>query len=203
MPSRIETLFPTFVYRAQLPAVASLNRELAREIAILETIDAHGARWSSEHYHGGYTSYSSMDKLHLTSPNFAELERRLKPYVGRMVSKLKWDLRAFGKIRMTTCWANAMGVGSYHTMHAHPQSILSGVYYVEVPKHSSPLKIEDPRAGLMMAAPPRRATAPAREQNYVIYPAKAGQLIMFESWLRHEVPPHRASKRRLSVSFNW
>ena len=143
-----------------------------------------------------------MCNLHKTSPNFGELEKKLKPHVQKLITKLKWNLMG-RKVAMTTCWVNAMANGTYHTLHVHPSSILSGVYYVDVPKGSSPLKIEDPRMGLMMAAPPRKPSAPSSEQNYQTIEAFAGQFILFESWMRHEVPPHRGKKRRLSVSFNY
>jgi uncharacterized protein (TIGR02466 family) len=198
----LESVFPTYLYRAILPRAHKFNRELAREIGALEKIDDHGREWSRTHYVGGYSSYSSMARLHQTSPNFSELERLLAPHVRRFVRRLNWDLMG-REIRMTTCWANAMGTGAYHTLHVHPGSVLSGVYYVEVPKGSSPLKVEDPRMASLMAAPPRRAKAPAREQNYLLLEPRAGGVLLFESWMRHEVPPHRAAARRLSISFNY
>ena len=201
MPSKIQTVFPTYLYRGQLSA-AALNRDLSIEIARLAGVDPHGRKWSRAHYRGGYSSYSSMDRLHRTSPNFGELERRLRPHVRAFARKLNWDLSG-GRLEMTTCWANAMGEGTHHTMHTHPKCALSGVYYVSVPPGSSPLKIEDPRLPLMMSAPSRRAGAPAEEQNYLVIPARAGHFVLFESWMRHEVPPHRGKRPRLSISFNY
>ncbi len=202
MSSKIETLFPSYIYRGTLSGAKSLNRDFEQEIRTLAEIDDHGVDWSHTSYHGGYSSYSSMDKLHRTSPNFAELEKRLAPHVRKFVRKLNWDLRG-QSLEMTTCWANLMGPGTHHTMHTHPGSVLSGVYYVSVPPGSSPLKLEDPRLGLLMAAPPRRSKAPAREQNYLLLPPVAGGFVLFESWMRHEVPPHRGAKNRLSISFNY
>jgi uncharacterized protein (TIGR02466 family) len=140
--------------------------------------------------------------LHQTSPNFGELERALRPHVQRFRRQLQWNLMN-GEIQMTSCWANSMGRGCYHGLHLHPGSVISGVYYVDVPAQSSPFKIEDPRLSSLMAAPPRQAKAAAAQQNYVLFPAKAGHLLLFESWLRHEVPPHQVQARRLSISFNY
>lgn len=198
----IDTLFPTYLYRGKLANSAKFNRELATEIGQLEAMDSYGVEWSRVHYVGGYSSYSSMCNLQMTSPNFAELEKKLRPHVKSFVKKLNWNLLG-REIKMTTCWVNAMGPATYHTLHVHPSSVLSGVYYVDVPKGSSPLKIEDPRMGLLMASPPRKSSAPKSEQNYLLIEPAAGQLVLFESWMRHEVPPHRAQKRRLSVSFNY
>jgi len=202
MKSPIESVFPTYLYRTRLPSVTALNRDLKQEIQALETIDDKGVKWSQKNYIGGYSSYASMCQLHLTSPNFAELERRLTRHVRQFVNKLNWDLMG-RQIKMTTCWANSMGPGTYHTLHVHPGSVISGVYYVEVPPGASGFKIEDPRMTQLMAAPPRKSTAPASEQNYMLLKNRAGDLTLFESWLRHEVPPHRSVKPRLSISFNY
>ena len=104
---------------------------------------------------------------------------------------------------MTDCWANVMPAGVVHSLHLHPTSFISGTYYVEVPKGAGALKFEDPRLGLHMAAPPRRADAPRSFRSFVSLPAKAGDLVLFESWLRHEVPPARFSGERISISFNY
>ena len=138
--------------------------------------------------------------LHKTSPNFAELEKRLEPHVKRLLKKLNWDLQG-RKVKMTTCWANSMGKGTYHTLHVHPSSVLSGVYYVDVPKGSSPLKIEDPRMGLLMACPPRKRSAPRSEQNYLSIDPVAGDFLLFESWLRHEVAAAQGAKAQAKRQF--
>ena len=202
MSAKIQNIFPTRILQGRLPGYQKLNRELASEIAVLEDIDGFGRKWSQSYYSGGYSSYSSMDRLHLTSPHFSELEKKLRPYVRSFAKRLNWDLGR-RKLVMTTCWANSMGTGTHHTMHTHPLCVLSGVYYVNVPPKSSPLKLEDPRLGLLMAAPAKKSTAPAAEQNYLLLPPKAGAFVLFESWMRHEVPPHRGAKPRLSISFNY
>lgn len=199
----IKLVFPTFIYTASLGAAArKLNKHLAKEIAILAEIDRQGQLWSKENYIGGYSSYGSMTQLHRTSPHFAELEEKLRSHVKKFTSRLNWDLLG-RKLDMTTCWANSMGHSAHHTLHSHPLSVLSGVYYVDVPAKSSPLKIEDPRLPYLMNSPPRKANAPAAEKNYLLIKPKAGELVLFESWVRHEVPPHRGTKNRLSISFNY
>ena len=106
-------------------------------------------------------------------------------------------------LAMTDCWANVMPAGVVHSLHLHPTSFISGTYYVEVPKGAGALKFEDPRLGLHMATPPRRADAPRSFHSFVSLPARAGDLVLFESWLRHEVPPARFSGERISISFNY
>jgi uncharacterized protein (TIGR02466 family) len=54
-----------------------------------------------------------------------------------------------------------------------------------------------------MATPPRRADAPKSFHSFVSLPAKAGDIVLFESWLRHEVPPNPTASPRISISFNY
>jgi uncharacterized protein (TIGR02466 family) len=202
MSKNVEMIFPTYLYRGRLKQAPRLNKDLNSEIQALENMDQHGVKWSRKNYTGGYSSYSSMCCLHQTSPNFSELEKLLAPHLKKYIEQLKWQLMN-RKVSMTTCWANSMGAGTYHTLHLHPGSVISGVYYVDLPRGSSALKIEDPRMSMLMASPPRKSSAPDSEQNYLHLTAVPGEFFLFESWLRHEVPPHRASKRRVSISFNY
>jgi uncharacterized protein (TIGR02466 family) len=55
----------------------------------------------------------------------------------------------------------------------------------------------------MMAAPARKTAKKPELQAHIMYPAKAMQLILFESWLRHEVPASLIDEERVSVSFNY
>jgi uncharacterized protein (TIGR02466 family) len=54
-----------------------------------------------------------------------------------------------------------------------------------------------------MAAPPLKVNACSDRQRWVVLPAQAGSLVLFESWLRHEVPPNPSGSPRISVSFNY
>jgi uncharacterized protein (TIGR02466 family) len=200
----IRALFPTLISRESLGGSDQrrLDRDLADECRSLVLSDAAGRRWSARHYIGGYTSYGSLDRLHLVSSLFATLQRRIDARVAVFARALHYDMR--GRVlAMTDCWANVMRAGAVHSLHLHPVSFISGTYYVEVPRGAGQLKFEDPRLGLHMAAPPRRAHAPPRFQAFVSVPATAGDLLLFESWLRHEVPPAQFTGERISISFNY
>jgi uncharacterized protein (TIGR02466 family) len=54
-----------------------------------------------------------------------------------------------------------------------------------------------------MAAPPRRASARRANRPWVKLAARRGRLVLFESWLRHEVAPNPGRAERVSVSFNY
>jgi len=193
----IRELFATQIYGAPLGgATAGLNRELRAEVCKIRERDAAGRRWSVRNYPGGYTSYGSLDQLHRMSSTFITLRERIDRHAQRFASALGWDLGG-RPLQMTDCWANLMGRGAAHGLHLHPQAVVSGTYYVQVPRGAPGLKFEDPRLASFMAAPLRRAG------THVTVPARAGALVLFESWLRHEVPACRAAGERMSLSFNY
>jgi uncharacterized protein (TIGR02466 family) len=197
----LRALFPTQVYSAPLqPAgAAAFNARLARECAQYRADDTAGRAWSKQRYPGGYTSYGSLNRMHLLSPTFATLGRKLSRHVKRYAKALEYDLEG-RELALTDCWINMMPRGVTHGLHLHPLSTISGTYYVRTPKGVPGLKFEDPRLDRFMAAPPRRAGA---AQPWVTMPVAAGWVLLFESWLRHEVPPNPVAAERISISFNF
>ncbi len=202
MPTR--PWFPTLIYSAPLTTrgARSLRTELLRECHQVRDHDDAGRRWSAKNYPGGFTSYASMCRLHQWSSTFMELERQISRHVARFAADLDFDLTDRSLV-MTDCWVNIMPKQTAHSLHLHPLSTISGTYYVQTPRGCSSLKFEDPRLACFMAAPPRRAKARPENRAFISYPAEAGRLILFESWLRHEVAANPVETERVSISFNY
>lgn len=201
----MKSMFATQVYFDRLSkgaGVRDLNRELLREAYIYRDLDEAGAKWSKTNYVGGYTSYSSLTDLHHRSPNFLDLRKRIDVHVRRYARALGMDLQG-GALEMSTCWINIMPSGTHHSGHIHPLSVISGTYYVAVPKGAGGIKFEDPRLPRMMAAPPKRIPTPDALKPVIELTPEEGKLVLFESWLRHEVPANRAKRDRVSISFNY
>jgi uncharacterized protein (TIGR02466 family) len=185
------SLFATQLYEADLGDDALLG-ELAHSIRTLAQDDEAGRRWSKEHRYAGYTSYASLNDLPKRDPAFAELARLLTRHAAAFARELSWDR----KPKFDSLWVNLLKSGGQHSGHIHPRSILSGTFYVVVPKGSGSIRFEDPRLPLMMAAPPRADT-------FVSVEPRPGLLLMWESWLRHEVLAGTGKGERLSISFNF
>ena len=200
----IRAWFPTFIYSESLmqTGLDRLNSDLAAECRSLRDFDRAGREWSRRNYPGGYTSYASLNELHQFSSTFARLERRIGRHVRLFARALDMDLRGRA-VRMTDCWVNIMPPSSAHSLHLHPLAFVSGTYYVAAPPGCPGLKFEDPRLDRFMAAPPRLPKARRANLIHVTYPARAGNLVLFESWLRHEVPLNRVDAERISISFNY
>jgi uncharacterized protein (TIGR02466 family) len=185
------SLFATTLHEAEI-ADERLLDELAHSIRSLATGDQAGKRWSKEHRYAGYTSYASLNDLPRRDPAFADLARLLARHATSFARDLGW----VRKPKLDSLWVNLLKTGGQHSGHIHPHSILSGTFYVEVPAGSGAIRFEDPRLPLMMAAPPR-------PDSFVTVEPRAGLLLMWESWLRHEVIAGTGKGERLSISFNF
>jgi uncharacterized protein (TIGR02466 family) len=108
-------------------------------------------------------------------------------------------------------WANVNRSGHGNEFHSHPGAFWSGVYYVDDggidadPSLGGELEFMDPRGPLpAMNAPhlgyamPGGLTGGATER---IRP-KAGRLVMFPSWMIHQVRPYQGTAERISIAFN-
>ena len=200
----IHALFPTLVYYAPLQKGSwrPFNERLRRECLQLRIDDEAGRRWSAKNYPGGYTSYGSVHRMYELSPTFAQLRQKIDAHVRKYVRALELDLEG-RELTMTDCWVNIMPYRVTHGLHLHPLATISGTYYVQTPKGCAALKFEDPRLDRFMAAPPRRPDARLENRPWVSIPAESGNVVLFESWLRHEVPPNPSKQERISVSFNY
>ena len=192
---KVRDHFSTPIAEGTLSGASALIKQLLKDIEAAQKEDRLGREWSNTNYRGGYTSYASLNNLHHRYPSFMAFEKALQKEAESFAKKLHWNLKGLS-LRMTDCWANVMPKGTYHTLHLHPHSVLSGVFYLTTPPGSVPLKLEDPRMPFFM-------NAPQGKPMYVEVPARAGQFVMFESWLRHEVPPNQSQKPRVSISFNY
>jgi uncharacterized protein (TIGR02466 family) len=194
-------LFVTRLYQANLsnergfsaPALADAARAIAVE-------DKAGQAWAKANAYGGYTSYASLNDLTRRDSLFDELRRLLDRHVATFARELHLDC---GKLKLDSLWINILKPGAAHTGHIHPGSVISGTIYLEVPKGASALKLEDPRLPMMMAAPKRSADAPESERTFVYVTPQPGDILLWESFIRHEVPANQARAERISLSFNY
>lgn len=99
-------------------------------------------------------------------------------------------------------WANISEAGAFNTMHTHPGMTWSGVYYVDAGESpgqndSGILKFMDPSPGSAASFLPFLARS-TPEMKPV-----AGLMVLFPSYVPHSVLPHRGSRPRISIAFNF
>jgi uncharacterized protein (TIGR02466 family) len=199
MPSR--PLFVTRLYQANMSDERGFSAEaLADAARAIADDDKAGQAWAKANAYGGYTSYASLNDLTRRDSLFDDLRRLLDRHVTAFARELHLDS---GKLKLDSLWINILKPGAAHTGHIHPGSVISGTVYLEVPKGASALKLEDPRLPMMMAAPKRMADAPESDRTFVYVTPQPGEILLWESFIRHEVPANQARADRISLSFNY
>jgi uncharacterized protein (TIGR02466 family) len=205
MAASLRPVFVTEIYQASLSGERgfdAFNAELKDACAMLAAEDQAGRAWCRTNGYRGYTSYASLSDLPQRASVFGDLKRKLDRHAAAYADALGFDLGS-RRLKLDSLWVNVLTGGGAHSGHIHPNSVLSGTVYVEVPEGSGALRLEDPRLPLMMAAPQRRPDAPEAQRRFVYLQPQAGMVLMWESWLRHGVMPNAARTPRISLSFNY
>ncbi len=200
----IESLFVTRLYRARLTEYgAEIDpQELENSCYSIAEDDEAGQQWCESNGYPGYTSYASLTDLPWRFPIFADIVAALDKHVAAFAEDLEFDLDG-RELKLEDIWINILPEGGLHTSHLHPHSVISGTTYVSLPDGAGALKLEDPRSGRMMAAPARKKDARRDMQSFIYAKPDVGDVLLWESWLRHEVPMNMAEEERISVSFNY
>ena len=199
--SNIKSFFVTPIYDASLDQSGKKidMLDLAEHCSSIAEDDIAGQNWCEDNNFPGYTSYASLNDLAWRFPIFEDLTKIINKHIENFVIDLQFDLSS-KKVALDSLWINILPPGGVHTSHLHPHSVISGTTYVKVPKESGAIKFEDPRLAMMMAAPPRKEDTRSELKSFVYLEPKVGNIILWESWLRHEVPMNLSNEERVSIS---
>ncbi|AFY32945.1 TIGR02466 family protein [Calothrix sp. PCC 7507] len=185
--------FPTPIWHFSVDNYESLNAKLLHLIQVERSQDEQGVNMSN------ILGWHSVDNLHRRD-DFQDLMKIIMDNVLEVANFLKWDLdKVF--LNINNCWAIVNGKFASNSVHDHPNSLLSGVYYVKSPQDCGGLFFRDPRVGAHRLLPPYLEftswTVPS-----VTYKSVEGTMIIFPSWLMHGVEPNLSDEERVSISFN-
>ena len=97
--------------------------------------------------------------------------------------------------------------GDFHQRHTHPNSMLSGILYLQVPENSAPLVIYDPRSCRKFLTFPQlqnmsNVSNPQASWDRIFLKPETGKFLMWESWLEHEVLINKSVEGRMTAVFN-
>ncbi|WP_167645072.1 2OG-Fe(II) oxygenase family protein [Mameliella alba] len=201
--TKIRSLFATRLYQARLSEHGAIDTdELEGSCYSIAEDDEAGQDWCEEQGYPGYTSYASLTDLPWRFPIFSDLVKVLDKHVAGFAEDLEFELGDKSLV-LEDIWINILPEGGTHSSHIHPHSVISGTTYVAMPEGASALKLEDPRLAMMMAAPTRKKGCREELKSFVYIAPQVGDVLLWESWLRHEVPLNMAEENRVSVSFNY
>jgi uncharacterized protein (TIGR02466 family) len=184
--------FPTPVWHFMIDD-PTMNLNLLQEVQAEQQRDREGEKWSN------VLGWHSVNNLHQRE-SWAKFNKVILRNVSEIAKFLRWDLQQFS-LEITTCWAIVNGKMAHNSVHNHPNSILSGVYYLQAPENCGGIFFSDPRPASQMLIPP------VEEFNLwtfpkVSYKPHAGMMLLFPSWLLHGVEMNMSEELRISLSFN-
>lgn len=211
MNSTVESISPSplrdaaYLHLFSVPLMTYVWRDLAGLNAQLRT------RILAEAAHDRGVQATNVGGWHSANGNLEFLGELREPLVQRMLLMVN---EATGRLAAEQgagplaaqwsflAWANISETGAFNTTHTHPGMTWSGVYYVDAgeslgKKDSGALRFMDPSPGSAASFLPFTARVCPEIQPV------AGLMVLFPSYLPHSVLPHRGSRERISVAFNF
>jgi uncharacterized protein (TIGR02466 family) len=130
-------------------------------------------------------------------PLFAELKKTINEHIKEYVNIIYPGSNL--DVYITQSWANYTEPNEYHHKHSHPNSFISGVFYVNAIKNEDMIKF-------YKDLPPAFQINHKQSNNYnsqdVAILVETGDLVLFPSNFTHNVPPTTSKEIRISISFN-
>lgn len=208
---RIQGMFP-------VPFAFDRHADPQRLNATLRTLflarEAEGARYANPTpftLRNAALFESHFDLFAWPQAEIAELREFCLSRVARLAGELNgYDetLRARLNIR-TDAWFHVTRRNGYFGVHNHPMASWSGVYCVSPGEHdagdvdSGALTFIHPQAGgAMYIDAGSEAMRPPFGIGNLSYQLGAGQLVIFPSWVLHQVLPFHGEGERITVAFN-
>lgn len=99
-------------------------------------------------------------------------------------------------------WWNINNKGDYNHPHHHRESVLSGVYYIDIPEENMGdihFERDDDADYFLPRFMPKRNHITAVKATYK---PMTGGILIFPSWVKHSVDGNKSELPRISMSFN-
>jgi uncharacterized protein (TIGR02466 family) len=193
---KISRAFATPIAIHRPPRSAAMDAVLAAQILAA----AEKAPSTARSNIGGWRS--APDLLDWPGDAVAELGAIVRQAIEAMIKATAGPIGFDGYFKVSA-WANLLRAGNYNTLHAHPESAWSGVYFVDAGEPAAAdelggvLELRDPRPAVeMVPAPGWPFGNPLRIQP------ETGLMVLFPSWLYHQVHPYLGQRPRIAVAFN-
>jgi len=191
-------LFPT-------PLFIDDQSVLAKEILPVaeDYINQHGIKYLGQDKYDSTYSVNSAGLLQQNDFRLNKLNNYIstvsrKYFADNCIDSSMWTLKPYYLF-------NKIKAGGAHPIHSHPGSILSGCFYLKIPKDTTPIIFNDPRDYWKFVQYPIIFGKPREDYKllpeYVINPIE-GTFLMWPSWLEHQVPTSISSEERICVAFN-
>jgi uncharacterized protein (TIGR02466 family) len=147
---------------------------------------------------GNYTSfYANQDIIGL--PQLVEL----KNFIKTTVQQIHNSIGLAGKLEFTNSWFSINRKYGYHETHNHCPDIWSGVYYLQAEEQDATISFTN--RNLINSGWPYGAQKVHHTDfisSKMTCPVKTGLLVIFPSYLDHNVDQQLSDNERISIAFN-
>ena len=188
--------FSSPILRFQVPEAAVLNATLVAEAHALR-LASPGIKKSN---HQGW--HSDTDLMTRTEPGLSNLAKFIQKAINSASKAIAPDFDPSQHRLTAEGWININPQHAYNVPHTHYGYVWSGCYYVTVPP------VEDGPSGCIEFLPPHyvpgeyRVLGASCYNNRITMRPKAGDLLLFPSYLTHWVYPNDADEDRITIAFN-
>jgi len=186
-------IFPTPLYTAKRNPEYTTEEEKKEIEDIIYKIDKAMRKTDG---HAGNRSTSDNTYIFDTKlKNLKEFcEEHIKIYVKEIIVPKQRDNNEVN-VYITQSWVNVTRPGESLMTHWHTNSIISGVFYIAT--------VEDDKIGFCDPLSKTKSMLLSCQWPMYMRPVRAGQLLLFPSWLEHTVPKNeKQTTNRISLSFN-
>ena len=188
-------LFPDPIFHYKLENYKQINKELLNYILELQKKDKKGNNRSNR---GGWHS-PNFDIVNPGPPiNFIN---SFKDFLKHIIEdEIGWEYVP-NKQRVVAMWAIINKKNSYNVKHNHQNCYLSSAYYIKKPKNSGDITFYDPKESKTYRFPEVEKHTNYSAESVTIKPEE-GDLLIFPSYLYHDVGVNLSDEERIVVSFN-
>jgi len=181
----INGIFPTPIY------ISKLNKELTS--LELKFVDKN-----KKDFYKNDGNITSNNNYILNEKPFAnikkELDLRVQDYFDKVISPAN-NITPY----ITQSWLNYTEKNQYHHKHAHPNSLVSGVFYINCHEEHDKIKFFNDTY--------KTIRTEVKDWNMWNseswwFPVKTGDVILFPSSLTHMVETKQGDNTRISLAFN-
>ncbi|HME39236.1 MAG TPA: TIGR02466 family protein [Steroidobacteraceae bacterium] len=182
-------LFPTRIWQSQLEALVPHLERWVKVVLAMRAANPKPAGRTVRH------GWNSADMAVLQQPDFAPLQAAVRAACTSALGEMGKGNIAFG----LQSWINLHDRGGFNFSHMHEGSLLSGSFYLHVPRGSGQFVFRDPRPGVIHGSV--KGGVPNGHADVHLTPS-AGLLVLFPCWMEHYVEPHDSDEPRITIAFN-
>ena len=185
MEPTINSIFPTPIY------ISKLNRELTNKESSfidktkLDTYNNEGNTTSNDNYILNQKAFKDLK---------TEIDLRVQDYFDKVISPAN-NITPY----ITQSWLNYTETNQYHHKHQHPNSLVSGVFYINCEEEHDKIKFFNDK---YLTIKPEIKDWNIWNSETWWFSVKTGDIILFPSSLTHMVETKQGENTRISLAFN-